>query len=527
MTIDSIGRFRPIAELGHGGMADVFLAVAQGPAGFSKLQVIKRLRPNLAEDPEFMGMLVDEARLAARLNHPNVVQTTEIGESRNGYFIAMEYLDGQPLHRVLTRSKRQFPLSYVCAILSDVLSGLHYAHELLDYDGTPLNVVHRDVTPHNIFVTYDGSVKIVDFGIAKAAGRIQQTREGVIKGKVQYMAPEQAMGRPIDRRVDLFSVGVMLWESATKKRFWDSRAELEIFYQLGKGDYQPSPRAVAPDVDEELDRICRRALAVQPDERYATAQEFQNELEAYLKTKGRPSGREIGGAVAHLFADKRAETRAIIEQKLAELRSVPSSDFKPVAIASDSSAFSVTPSAGHESDPDVEPDTKTMAAADPPPAGARPSIDQRGTLRSVEYAAAPRAAGRGRRVNGAIGAMVALSAIAVVAIVMFRAPAKPAPSTASEGQAPPSTTAEPPLTATAAALTGATATATAATTATAEAAGTAEDRAPAATAAKDPHKPPVHYTPPPPPRPTTPQPTTSGRAKRPIDTDNPFANGSQ
>lgn len=523
MSIDSIGRFRPIAELGHGGMADVFLAVAQGPAGFSKLQVIKRLRPNLAEDPEFMGMLIDEARLAARLNHPNVVQTTEIGEAANGYFIAMEYLDGQPLHRVLTRSKRQFPLLYICAILSDVLAGLHYAHELLDYDGTPLNVVHRDVTPHNIFITYDGSVKIVDFGIAKAAGRMQQTREGVIKGKVQYMAPEQAMGRPIDRRVDLFSIGVMLWESAVKKRFWDNRAELEIFYQLGKGEVQPSPRAVAPEVDEELDRICRRALAVQPEERYATAQDFQNDLEAYLKVKGRPSAREIGSAVAELFADKRVETRGIIEQKLAELRSMPTHDFKPVTIASDSAAFSVTPSAGHESEPDLEPDTKTMAAADPPAPGARPAAEQRGTLRSVEYEAArSRPAARGRRLTGVIGGLIALSAIAVGAIVMFRAPATTTTSAAAERTSAASTTAELPQTATAPAVGTVSAVQ-------AEAGTTAEDHAPMGATAKDPHRPAGHYTPPapPPPRPTSPQPTPSGRPKRPIDTDNPFANGSQ
>jgi len=210
-----LGKYRLIAELGHGGMAEVFLAVAQGPAGFNKLTVIKQIRPQLADDPEFLSMFLDEARLAARLNHPQIVQTNEVGHEANRYFIAMEYLEGQPLNRVVNRVGRErFPLAMHIGLLADTLAGLHYAHDLTDYDGTPLEVVHRDVTPHNIFITYEGQVKVVDFGIAKAMNSSSETKTGVLKGKVAYMAPEQARGEKVDRRADVFSVGVMLWEAA-------------------------------------------------------------------------------------------------------------------------------------------------------------------------------------------------------------------------------------------------------------------------------------------------------------------------
>src|SRR5450432_1495059 len=206
MTDASFGKYRLIAELGQGGMADVFLAMVAGPAGsgFSKLTVVKRLRQNLVEDPEFVAMLVDEARIAARLNHPNVVQTNEVGEVDNQFFIAMEYLDGQPLHRIQQRAMRArkkakeggsgehtlasaaedpFPKQLEYWVILNVLEGLHHAHELADYDGTPLQIVHRDVTPHNVFVTYEGQVKVVDFGIAKSVGRAAETQHGTVKGK--------------------------------------------------------------------------------------------------------------------------------------------------------------------------------------------------------------------------------------------------------------------------------------------------------------------------------------------------------
>lgn len=346
MSRHAFGKYTLLAELGHGGMADVFLAVVQGPGGFSKLQVLKCLRKNLAEDPEFVTMLVDEARLAARLNHPNVVQTLEVGSVGTQYFIAMEYLEGQPMNRVTHRAKGRddIPKGLFYGAVLDALAGLHHAHELADYDGTPLEVVHRDVSPHNVFITYDGQSKIVDFGIAKAAGRVAETRQGVVKGKVQYMAPEQAMGGKVDRRVDLFAVGVMLYEIATGGRMWKSMEEIEIFRELAAGRVRRSPREVDPSVPEELDRICQRALAPDPADRYATALDLQADLEAFLESHGgRLPAREAGKLVAKLFEDRRVETRSLIEQKLSELKAAPSAPVSMANLKADTSS-TLTPS---------------------------------------------------------------------------------------------------------------------------------------------------------------------------------------
>ncbi len=327
------GKYRLLAALGQGGMADVFLAVIAGPAGsgFSKLTVVKRLRQNLAEEPEFVEMLVDEARIAARLNHPNVVQTNEVGSVDNQYFIEMEYLDGQPLHRIQHRAmlrgqtpSESFPRECHYLILVETLAGLHHAHSLADYDGTPLEIVHRDVTPHNVFVTYEGQTKVVDFGIAKAVGRASETRQGVVKGKVRYMAPEQAIGQQVDRRADVFSVGIMLWEAATGRRLWKDMDDLNIVQALVGGTMMSSPRDFDPTVPEEVDRICRKALAYNVDDRYASAEDFRVDLEQYLAESNQlvSARRRLGAAVNELFKDKRAELKAVIESQLAQIKRV-------------------------------------------------------------------------------------------------------------------------------------------------------------------------------------------------------------
>ncbi len=332
----TFGKYRLVAELGHGGMADVYLAIQQGPVGFNKLVVVKRLRPNLADDPEFIAMLVDEARLAARLNHPNIVQTNEIDAVGNRYFIAMEYLDGQPMHKISYRARTKpsgLTSNMQYAILCDVLGGLQHAHDLTDFDGTPLCVVHRDVSPHNIFVTYDGQVKVVDFGIAKAVGRAaEETRAGVIKGKVAYMAPEQAMGSDLDPRADVFAVGIMLWEVSTGTRLWKGLDDMQVLRRLISGEFGRSPRAIDPTIPEEIDRICQLALAPNVEERYASAAAMQADLEKYLSTVGRPTTRDIGKVITDLFEDKRRETREII----AELKTLPAGEFKPIVFAPDS-----------------------------------------------------------------------------------------------------------------------------------------------------------------------------------------------
>ncbi|MEO5732036.1 MAG: serine/threonine-protein kinase [Byssovorax sp.] len=327
------GKHRFIAALGHGGMADVYLAVAVGPAGFNKLLVIKRLRQNLTDEPELRAMFLDEARLAARLNHRNVVQTNEIGLVDEQYFIAMEYLDGQPLNRIFARArheKSEVPLGIALHILCDVLAGLQYAHDLADYDGSPLHVVHRDVSPQNVFVTYDGQTKIVDFGIARAARRMVETQAGVLKGKVSYMAPEQAFSpsRDIDGRADVFSVGVMLWEAIAGKRLWQGLGDPEILVNLLKE--VPRVRDVVPEVLPELAAISERALARDPDERYPSASALRAELEPCIEKLGfKVTAEEVGAYVRDLFASQRAELRVIIDRQLAALDDAPETKREP------------------------------------------------------------------------------------------------------------------------------------------------------------------------------------------------------
>jgi serine/threonine protein kinase len=320
-------KYRLIAELGRGGMATVYLAISDSSGGldFSKLVVIKRLREHVAADPDFVVMLQDEGRLAARLNHQNVIQTVEVGEFRDEIYLAMEFLDGQPLHRIQRRAEANFPLNVQLTILCDVLAGAHYAHELRDFDGTSLNIIHRDITPHNVFVTYEGQIKVLDFGIAKAEGRTAHTKHGVVKGKLAYMAPEQARGLVVDRRTDIFSVGVMLYEAATGRRFWEEMSESEILRALFNGKYPSSPRERVASVDGQLDAICRKALALDLDARYATADDFQADLEEFMQAKlPRVRPRRIGVWLSELFADRRAATQEIIEAQIDHVRKKPS-----------------------------------------------------------------------------------------------------------------------------------------------------------------------------------------------------------
>ena len=232
-------KYTLIGKLGHGGMAEVNLAVADGKGGFRKLTVIKRLHRHLAMEPGFVEMFLDEARLAARLNHPHCVQTYEVGDHDDNHFLAMEYLDGQGLERLLRISGQlglSMPVAESARIVADALDGLAYAHELTDFDGTELGVVHRDISPQNIFVTYNGVVKLLDFGIAKAATHIVETKTGVIKGKYAYIAPEQALGQQVDARSDLWSMGVVLWECLTGRRLFKSVNELATLHETLQGE---------------------------------------------------------------------------------------------------------------------------------------------------------------------------------------------------------------------------------------------------------------------------------------------------
>ncbi len=323
-----LSKYRMIVELARGGMGDVYLAVSRGPGGFHKLVVIKELRANLASDGEFLTMFMEEAKLSARLHHPNIVQTNEVGQDGNRYFMAMEYLEGQALNRCSQRIPReQLTLPLLLRILVDALGGLHYAHELVDYDGTPLHIVHRDISPHNVLITYDGQVKIVDFGIAKTRESAQQTATGVLKGKVPYMAPEQ-LDRNQDRRADVFAVGVMLWEAVAGRRMWAGKTDLGIVQGLAEMKI-PSIREAKPDLPPELERIVSRAVAANREQRYQTAQEMATDLETYLESvDAHVSNKQLGKLVTSAFAEEREKIRAVIEEQLKQVRVADSDHFE-------------------------------------------------------------------------------------------------------------------------------------------------------------------------------------------------------
>src|SRR5262249_3612710 len=230
-----------------------------------------------------------------RLNHPNIVQTYDVGFDGARYYIAMEYLQGQSMFQLIraASSGGGVPLALQLRILVDALSGLHYAHEQRDYHGTDLQIVHRDVSPPNIFVLYDDHVKLVDFGITKTA-QSTDTRAGIFKGKIQYVAPEQYTGGPIDRRSDIYSAGVILWEAATQRRMWKGVGDLAIMQKVVAGDV-PRPSSVEAKVPKELESICMRALALHKEDRYPTAAALQADLEAFMTTLGdRVSTRDVG-----------------------------------------------------------------------------------------------------------------------------------------------------------------------------------------------------------------------------------------
>lgn len=321
--------YRPLRELGEGGMARIYLAYGQGSQGVGKLVVLKVMRES-ADDVAAREMFLEEARLSARLNHPNIVQVYEVVPSGEFPYMVMEYLDGKPLSKI--RSGGHITQSMLLTVLCEVLIGLHYAHELRDYNGTPLHIVHRDVSPHNVFVTYDGAVKVLDFGIAKTDAAMARTEAGQIKGKLAYMAPEQLLGETLDRRADIFAVGAMLWEVAVGGRVWENVSQANLMHRLANGDIpRPSQRAA---VDAELEAIILKAMAPDPKLRYATALEMQQALESYRRrTFGSSTTRAVGAALAATYEQEREDNRHVIAQALHESVPPPSPEISAILLS--------------------------------------------------------------------------------------------------------------------------------------------------------------------------------------------------
>jgi len=309
--------YRQLFELGRGGMAKVYLAESLS-SGIKKLVVLKVLNPELSANAEMRALFRREAELAAQMNHPNVVQVMEVVEYRESPFIVMEYLDGAPLSTIIKRAGQQLSLALHLQILCQVLRGLHHFHELRDLDGSPLNGVHRDVSPANIMVLHDGPVKVLDFGIAKiSATDVQATRSGIIKGRIQYMPPEQILGAAsIDRRADLFALGVMLWEAVARRRMWEGKSEVELFRALATG-VLPNLREFAPGTPESIVRIVQQATAIDPRHRFANALDMLLAIEEASAKEGlvtRPH--ELAAFMTAHFGEARQEEQLQIKAAL-------------------------------------------------------------------------------------------------------------------------------------------------------------------------------------------------------------------
>jgi eukaryotic-like serine/threonine-protein kinase len=311
-----LGRYRLLLELGQGGMARVFVAFSSGLAGFNKLVVLKVMRDELHESESSLTMFLAEARLAARLNHPNIVQTLEVGEDGGRYFICMEYLEGQTLGRVLKKtSEKPMPLAARLELICQVLEALGYMHAFTDPDGTPLGLVHRDLSPNNIFITFDGAAKVLDFGVAKALGVSNATEAGMFKGKLGYAAPEQIAGNS-EQRSDVFAIGVLLWEVLTYRRFSQDRTQQEVV-QARMSGVDPELMRKALGVPVELLQICLCASAKEPSDRYASALEMRDALRTYIRqNKLEFSVEQLRVLMDDLYTGERAEIRRLIDQRM-------------------------------------------------------------------------------------------------------------------------------------------------------------------------------------------------------------------
>ncbi len=301
-----------IQALARGGMAEIFLAKQQGPAGYEKTVVIKRVLSHYSSHSDFVAMFLDEARLAAQLSHPNIVQIYDFGEADGSYYLAMEYMRGEDLHSLVKLShKKGISVSpeIAATIVAAACDALYYAHSLKNDAGQPLNIVHRDISPSNLFITFQGVVKVLDFGIARAEGKVVKTANGMIRGKIAYMAPEQARSGPLDGRADVWALGTVLHELLTGKRLFLRGNDVDSFRALLK---DPIPRAsdVKRDVPEQLDAICAKALARNVNERYRNAREMYGDLDAYLSSRSNvPASTLLQGYMQDLVGEENVSAR--------------------------------------------------------------------------------------------------------------------------------------------------------------------------------------------------------------------------
>jgi serine/threonine-protein kinase len=429
-----IGRYALYDEIAAGGMATVHLGRLIGPVGFSRTVAIKRLHPQFAKDPEFVAMFLDEARLAARIRHPNVVPTLDVVALDHELFLVMEYVQGESLSRITRASIKHdaaTPLPLVTTIMAGVLHGLHAAHEAKTEQGEALSIVHRDVSPQNVLVGIDGVPRVLDFGVAKAAHRAHATREGQVKGKIAYMAPEQLRSDHVDRRCDVYAASVVLWEAVTRKRLYQADTDARVMAMVLFED-PPAPSTLVPGINPELERIILRGLARDRDQRYATAREMAMDLENCLPVA---SASAIGGWVERLAGDT-------LGARARRVATIESSTSLPQIQLPDAPSMAVAASAPIAPSVPVEVDEPTLTIS-----SVNDAAEQAAVLSRVTTGAAGQAPSRSR---GLFIGLAAGGAILVAVAFLAISSAKHGPEADAEVHPQhPAATAEVPAAATA------------------------------------------------------------------------------
>ncbi|MDD5223333.1 MAG: protein kinase [bacterium] len=356
-----LGHYVLTELVASGGMAQVFRGKALGPGGFEKTVAVKMIHPHLSADRDFIDMLIDEAKLTAGLTHPNIAQTIDFLEDENRYFLVMEYIDGQNLRGILKRAEELGrPLAFPDAafIALGAASGLGFAHSRMDEDDRHLGIIHRDVSPQNILVSYEGDVKLVDFGVAKAAGRLSVTQTGVLKGKFAYMSPEQADGQALDHRSDIFSLGVVMYELFTGNRLFQGDSDISTLRRVREARVEP-PRKTCPEIPEELEVITLRCLAREPGGRYQAAARLRDDLQLFLSRAGYfQSSQTLSRYLREAFSEERKKNRKEEEKEFKKILTESGSES-----ASSSSLIGTTPLLLPESD---EKDATRKLAGKPP-----------------------------------------------------------------------------------------------------------------------------------------------------------------
>jgi eukaryotic-like serine/threonine-protein kinase len=445
----AIGRYRLYDKIAAGGMATVYLGRLQGEGGFSRTVAIKRLHPHLLDDEMFVHALLDEARLAARVQSPHVAQTLDVVSTDREFIVVMEYVRGESLSRLLRAEEEQDhqpPLPVLSSVIAGALQGLHAAHEALDDLGHPLAIVHRDVSPQNILVGIDGLGRVIDFGVAKAAGRLQTTRDGAIKGKVPYMSPEQIRGQRVTRTTDTYAMGVVLWEAITGRRLFRGDSDVVTIQQVLAGAQTP-PSAFAGGIPPPVDAVVMRALDLEPSRRFATALEMADALSRAVPP-ALPA--EVGAwcsAVATVALKRRAAAVAQMESQASAETRRPSNahERQPADPAIDWQSARTLESPSHGAAPgDV---ASVQVAFEPSTVESRSTVSATGNLELGKRSVAPGAMPARKLLLG-LGALAVLATVTtVLAFLLLRGSSSPSASkNQAQSEVVPTVSAPPPVT---------------------------------------------------------------------------------